>query len=226
MNSHFWRDNSWSDSQVAEADTRRKENKRQEAFVSWTTILGANTRVIPNRNRLDGYAEKRRVAGKVPLKMWMGDFPKLKSVDEENVSPTESMYVTPLLEPETGVAVGMAALSLDGTPVKNPILSKTMSRHLLPAENDTVYEMSEVETHCWKNDAWVVIDDVVYDATEFIQRHPGGPEKIIENAGTDITDRFYGTHKRMYLVRLKRLGVLASKADGTGDPTLVRVSTW
>ena len=37
--------------------------------------------------------------------------------------------------------------------------------------------------------AWVVIDNIVYDITEYIHIHPGG-EVILESIGADGTENF------------------------------------
>ncbi len=41
-----------------------------------------------------------------------------------------------------------------------------------------------------QNDAWVIVDGVVYDVTGFIQEHPGGPELLAKRAGQDVTETF------------------------------------
>mmetsp|Transcript_76945 Transcript_76945/g.94410 ORF Transcript_76945/g.94410 Transcript_76945/m.94410 type:complete len:87 (+) Transcript_76945:42-302(+) len=50
--------------------------------------------------------------------------------------------------------------------------------------------MKEVSKHNTKEDAWVVIDGMVYDVTEFIEEHPGGEGVLIAYAGTDCTEQF------------------------------------
>ena len=44
--------------------------------------------------------------------------------------------------------------------------------------------------HDHKNDAWVVVDDTVYNVTKFKDRHPGGIEVIMDRAGKDATKTF------------------------------------
>lgn len=50
--------------------------------------------------------------------------------------------------------------------------------------------MDEVKKHNSLDDLWVVIHGKVYDATGFVDDHPGGPEILKENAGTDATEEF------------------------------------
>ncbi|SCU86780.1 LADA_0E00254g1_1 [Lachancea dasiensis] len=53
---------------------------------------------------------------------------------------------------------------------------------------------SEVLLHNKEDDCWVVIDDFVYDLTNFINQHPGGPAVIKFNAGKDVTALFSALH--------------------------------
>lgn len=58
----------------------------------------------------------------------------------------------------------------------------------------TTYTMAQVATHNSQADCWAVIDNNVYDLTQWISRHPGGPDKIIPLCGTDATSNFHGQH--------------------------------
>jgi cytochrome-b5 reductase len=49
------------------------------------------------------------------------------------------------------------------------------------AENIT---LAELEKHNVKDDLWVAIHGNVYNLSQFIQDHPGGPEVLLEQAGT------------------------------------------
>jgi cytochrome b involved in lipid metabolism len=58
-----------------------------------------------------------------------------------------------------------------------------------------VISWAEIQRHQMKDDAWVVIDGVVYDITEFIKDesgHPGGSEIPLEYAGKDATEFWTG----------------------------------
>ena len=50
--------------------------------------------------------------------------------------------------------------------------------------------MSEVEKHNTPENAWIVINNKVYNVTEFIEEHPGGEGVLIAYAGTDCTEQF------------------------------------
>lgn len=52
----------------------------------------------------------------------------------------------------------------------------------------------EVAQHNTKDDCWVIIHGKVYDVTEFLPEHPGGPSIIIKYAGKDATKAFDPIH--------------------------------
>jgi predicted heme/steroid binding protein len=41
-----------------------------------------------------------------------------------------------------------------------------------------------------QNNAWVIVDGVVYDVTGWIEEHPGGPDLLAKRAGQDVTETF------------------------------------
>mmetsp|Transcript_133014 Transcript_133014/g.187950 ORF Transcript_133014/g.187950 Transcript_133014/m.187950 type:complete len:82 (+) Transcript_133014:27-272(+) len=52
------------------------------------------------------------------------------------------------------------------------------------------YSMEEIAKHNTPEDLWLVIEGKVYDVTDFADEHPGGPEFLEEEAGTDATELF------------------------------------
>lgn len=71
------------------------------------------------------------------------------------------------------------------------------TRHKNNASNNTTnttetlrsMSLSEVAEHASASDCWLVIDNKVYDVTNFIPQHPGGSE-IVRGCGQDATDLF------------------------------------
>lgn len=56
-----------------------------------------------------------------------------------------------------------------------------------------VYTRAEVAKHSSYEDAWVIIDDGVYDVSKFVARHPGG-KVILYYRGQDATESFNAFH--------------------------------
>jgi len=52
------------------------------------------------------------------------------------------------------------------------------------------FTYDDVAKHADKKDLYVVIHDKVYDATKFLDEHPGGEEVLLDMAGKDATDAF------------------------------------
>ncbi|KAI0009236.1 putative cytochrome b5 [Xylariaceae sp. FL0662B] len=56
------------------------------------------------------------------------------------------------------------------------------------AEKEFTYQ--DVAEHNTKKDLFLVIHDKVYDATKFVDEHPGGEEVILDVSGQDATEAF------------------------------------
>lgn len=62
-------------------------------------------------------------------------------------------------------------------------------------ENPTkVFTWEEVAQHASEESAWIAIDGLVYDVTEFVDRHPGGKEILLLCVGREATDLFNSYH--------------------------------
>lgn len=53
--------------------------------------------------------------------------------------------------------------------------------------------LDEVSWHDTLDDCWIVVCDYVYDCTDFLKNHPGGPDVLLEYAGRDASLAFIGT---------------------------------
>ena len=52
------------------------------------------------------------------------------------------------------------------------------------------YSYQDVAEHNTKKDCFLVIHDKVYDATKFVDEHPGGEEVLLDVGGQDATEAF------------------------------------
>ena len=54
----------------------------------------------------------------------------------------------------------------------------------------TYYRLEEVAKHNSMKEIWLVIHRRVYDITHFLNKHPGGEEVLMEQAGADASESF------------------------------------
>ncbi|KAI8920050.1 acyl-CoA dehydrogenase/oxidase [Powellomyces hirtus] len=60
---------------------------------------------------------------------------------------------------------------------------------------------SDVASHNTADSCWIIIDSNVYDVTNFLGLHPGGESIILNVAGKDATEQFYGLHRHEVMVK-------------------------
>lgn len=77
------------------------------------------------------------------------------------------------------------------------------------------YTMEQVLLHNTKEDAWIVIDDAVYDISSFIEKHPGGSAVLLKVMGVDSSEQFHavghsrGAHRMMEKYRIGKVAAAA-----------------
>lgn len=65
----------------------------------------------------------------------------------------------------------------------------------VPAKSDSkLITAAEVKKHNSEEDVWIIVNNKVYDCTEYLDLHPGGADSILINAGEDATDDFVAIH--------------------------------
>jgi len=62
--------------------------------------------------------------------------------------------------------------------------------------NSLGIKMDQIALHNTSSDCWVVVNNRVYDVTDFIPQHPGGPEAILPLCGKDATSAFESRNGR------------------------------
>ncbi|OGH94398.1 MAG: hypothetical protein A2538_01185 [Candidatus Magasanikbacteria bacterium RIFOXYD2_FULL_41_14] len=99
-------------------------------------------------------------------------------------------YTRPVMNLKNNVLnipAGPLASTNNNTPTPNPISNS-------PSEN--IFAMGQIAIHNNPADCWSTINDSVYDLTDWINRHPGGPQAIESLCGTDGSALFSGQHGR------------------------------
>jgi len=72
---------------------------------------------------------------------------------------------------------------------ESPIVDAAKENKHLP-----LYSWEEVRKHNHAADCWVVIRQVVYDITSYVDKHPGGAATLKTAAGGDVTSLFETSH--------------------------------
>lgn len=62
------------------------------------------------------------------------------------------------------------------------------------ATGSKLISMADVRKHNKEEDVWIVVNNKVYDCTEYLDLHPGGADSILINAGEDATEDFVAIH--------------------------------
>ena len=89
------------------------------------------------------------------------------------------------------------------------------------------FTLADISKHNKQSDCWIAMNGGVYNATEFLDEHPGGPELIMQHAGKDATQDFSSIHSSsaFKLIEKLRIGSLpdeegkriASRKDGGSE---------
>ena len=95
----------------------------------------------------------------------------------------------------TSAPVSSATSSARSTePASSTGSASSTSSARTPASAGPTYTLAQVGQHNAATDCWAAIDGGVYDLTGWVNRHPGGPERIIAICGTDASVAFDSQH--------------------------------
>jgi cytochrome b involved in lipid metabolism len=98
-------------------------------------------------------------------------------VNESSVAPTESVTLE----------------QSESAPTPTP--SVTTPEPSTPAlDTPVMYTKAEVALHKDATSCWTIINNVVYDLTTWVSKHPGGDRAILKICGRDGTSLFEGKH--------------------------------
>ncbi|KAG6833878.1 hypothetical protein H0H87_007889 [Tephrocybe sp. NHM501043] len=101
---------------------------------------------------------------------------------------------------------------------------------------DRKITVEEFRAHANSERPWFVISDKVYDATKYLNEHPGGPQSITLVAGEDVTDDFMAIHSSDAKRRLSEYhigtlvgeitGQTTTSPDDSQDSVFLRTNKW
>jgi nitrate reductase (NAD(P)H) len=63
------------------------------------------------------------------------------------------------------------------------------------------YYIGEIRLHNTKDSCWLIAHNKVYDATGFLKKHPEHSQRILKNAGKDVTEDYdfhTSSHKKIW----------------------------
>jgi len=83
------------------------------------------------------------------------------------------------------------------------------------------FSYKEISRHDKKEDCWIIIDDKVYNVTDYLNIHPGGFILILDVAGKDATQSFhYPPHSESAKKILKKyqIGILDTSSTPVKEP--------
>ena len=98
--------------------------------------------------------------------------------------------------PEVSEILSIDVVPFSASSVVKKVSVPTTSQHALPPPGSKLFTMSEIEAHDKENDAWILVQNKVYDVNKYVEEglHPGGNASITMNAGTDATEDFEAVH--------------------------------
>lgn len=93
-----------------------------------------------------------------------------------------------------GAGEGDRSAGSPTSPAAQPTATQEQPTTHENTDGTPTYTMAQVAEHNSATSCWTVIDGEVYDVTDWISQHPGGPDRIKALCGTDGTSNFQGQH--------------------------------
>lgn len=112
---------------------------------------------------------------------------------------------------------------------KRRIANASSPSTIISVVPNTILSSAEILKHSSLNNCWIIIENKVYDVTDFLSRHPGGGGLITPYCGTDATQAFLtkdgrGSHsaEAFRLLGLILLGDLNGKVINQFDKNAIK----
>jgi hypothetical protein len=99
---------------------------------------------------------------------------------------------------KSGITLGVGEKEIFGEVVRGAYVPQTPTptpaATPTPAKTTSGYTMTQVKANNTAKSCWTVVDDYVYDLTNWINSHPGGDGAILFLCGIDGTNAFKAQH--------------------------------
>ena len=122
----------------------------------------------------------------------------VETATEEPANQTEPQKVVDeSSDPEEPQESSAPKASETKTSAPKPSVSKTPSPTPAPTKTEAVasgYTAAQVAEKNSRSNCWVILNDSVYNLTDWITKHPGGSGSILSLCGSDATSAFEGKH--------------------------------
>jgi predicted heme/steroid binding protein len=128
----------------------------------------------------------------------------IRSVDYDTIGESVQFALGKALNARD-VASWMRAWSMFAGALKSD--GNDADLQVVNVESLCIVPLEELYAHKSSDSAWILIDGVVYDVTEFISAHPGG-ELILNGIGKDASKMFASLHSKFARQRLSGLPVV------------------
>ena len=76
------------------------------------------------------------------------------------------------------------------TPIQQTLENLSQASNNSQKEGQDGYTLEDIAKHTDEDDCWLAVYDKVYDITDFLYDHPGGPPVLLGIAGKDGTKQF------------------------------------
>lgn len=114
---------------------------------------------------------------------------EVKEESKEEISPSADVEQEsePQIDKETEAEeeVGRGETEAEPEPEEEEGVTTTTTE----MDTENIFTLDEVAKHNTESDCWLILDNKVYDVTNFIPSHPGG-KAIVEGCGKDATRLF------------------------------------
>ncbi|KAF2825753.1 hypothetical protein CC86DRAFT_351713 [Ophiobolus disseminans] len=87
---------------------------------------------------------------------------------------------------------------------------------------DLIVSVEDIKKHSSETNCWIVVDDVVWDMTEFAPTHPGGSDIIHKHAGLDASLAYNSAHSPSLISKTLGPSKRKGKIDSTTPTDLLK----